>query len=739
MTPTEKAPPAGLPMPQECEPFYRVMVETLPQGVFLFAKEGNLRFCNRRFAKMLGFPLESLTGCALSNIVHPDDRARLAGALEPIAPAGVCLDIHLLAVDRTPLPVFVRIWPLSDFGIDGIAGMVFDPTEIVIARTEMGERDSILYQLTKQVPGGIYQFQLFPDGHFSFPFVSEAVQTLFELTPRQVREDAALIFATCHTNDLEALMASIRHSAATLEPWTFEFRVVLPRQGLRWRCGLSKPERLADGSTLWHGILFDITERKQAQDELWKTHRELEIANNLLRGIIDGSSELVAALDTGFNYLTFNRAYRDEFQTLFGSSIAIGSNMIGALAHLPEEQAKMTELWRQALRGESFSVQQEFGDPRRVRRSYEFSFGLIRGAEGSLIGAAHIARDTSERLRAQQALQRSDSALREAQRVARLGSWVWNLDTDLVQWSEELYAIIGLDPKAPLPTCQQMHALCAPEDWEKLKASWERSLREGIAFDLELELIKVDGGKVWVTVKGEPLFDPDGRVGGLIGTCQDIGDVKRAQRRLEQLLLEKEILLREVHHRVKNNLQAMIYLMDFDMDKMDSEQGRQVLRDLQQRSRAMALIYESLYQSPNLAEVAFDVYLQELSGLIQQAFVQGRNIELSVQADPVRLKVDMAVPCGMIVNELVGNALKYAFPPRYPGSPCIAVLFKEEKESYSLIVSDNGIGLPKEVDWNCACASGLKLVRLWATHQMGGEIELIPTEGTRYHLRFPKN
>ncbi len=131
------------------------------------------------------------------------------------------------------------------------------------AEEELKTNHQLITKLLAQVPGAIYQFRLFPDGHVSFPFASPGIQNIYEVTPEQVRDDAQLVFTRLHPDDAEEIVASIEVSARSMQPWQLEYRVLLPEQGLRWRLGQALPERLADGSILWHGFITDITDRKR--------------------------------------------------------------------------------------------------------------------------------------------------------------------------------------------------------------------------------------------------------------------------------------------------------------------------------------------------------------------------------------------------------------------------------------------------------------------------------------------
>jgi len=217
---------------------------------------------------------------------------------------------------------------------------------------------------------------------------------------------------------------------------------------------------------------------------------------------------------------------------------------------------------------------------------------------------------------------------------------------------------------------------------------------------------------------------------------QELAERKRAEEQTKATLAEKEMLLREVHHRVKNNLQAIIALISMQTEQIGDARITQSLQELQERAYAMALVYEQLYQSENLAQIPIQPYLQNLSAHVFQAFGGGRAIKLSVEAAPVSLDVETALPCGLIVNELLTNALKYSFPGGSKDGAEVRVEFRAEEATYTLVVSDNGVSLPPGLDWRKAKTMGLRLVSFWATHQLGGKLEVDDRQGTAFQITF---
>ena len=202
-------------------------------------------------------------------------------------------------------------------------------------------------------------------------------------------------------------------------------------------------------------------------------------------------------------------------------------------------------------------------------------------------------------------------------------------------------------------------------------------------------------------------------------------------------LHEKEVLLKEVHHRVKNNLQVISSLVSLQADGSKNETVREVLRDVTYRVRSMALVHEKLYQSADLAHINFAEYSRSLLSYLWRAHGAEKFIvNLLLDLEPVLLPVDIAVPCGLILNELAGNALKHAFKGRTEGEVTVSLRSLPDSR-ISLAVRDNGIGLPEGLDWRQARSLGLRLVQMLAG-QLGGTVEASDGKGTMFEVVFGK-
>lgn len=220
----------------------------------------------------------------------------------------------------------------------------------------------------------------------------------------------------------------------------------------------------------------------------------------------------------------------------------------------------------------------------------------------------------------------------------------------------------------------------------------------------------------------------------------EIRERKKTGEDLQASLSEKEVLLRELHHRVKNNLAAVSGMIQMQRRSLGDEASVKVFKDLESRVRSMAIIHEMFYRSQNLARINFQDYLEKMIASTRSSFLQRSDISFSVDAAGVEMVLDEAVPCGLIVNELITNAIKYAFPETHvcpgPDGCKISVTAECDGSTYKLSVADNGIGFPVDREWAATNTLGLYLVQMLGQHQLGGQVELYRNSGARFVFTY---
>lgn len=259
---------------------------------------------------------------------------------------------------------------------------------------------------------------------------------------------------------------------------------------------------------------------------------------------------------------------------------------------------------------------------------------------------------------------------------------------------------------------------------------------EGPIFYRQIETIAShrDAGKSIVELSISPAREGDKLI--FIFIIRDITERKKVEEEIRRSLEEKEVLLREIHHRVKNNMQVISSMLRLQSDKAEAMKDIELLRESQNRIKTMALIHEKLYKSRDLTHIDFNDYISDLvKGLFRTYGTSTDRVAIKTDGEDIQLGIDSAIPCGLIVNELVSNTLKYAFPDSRNGEIKIA-LHKINEDEMELLVKDNGVGIPKEVDFKTAKTLGLRLVTILVENQLQGKIELCRNGGTEFHIRF---
>lgn len=243
-------------------------------------------------------------------------------------------------------------------------------------------------------------------------------------------------------------------------------------------------------------------------------------------------------------------------------------------------------------------------------------------------------------------------------------------------------------------------------------------------------------GRIQVLVSASVLPPSAGEPGGYVMLAQDITALKETEGRLRESLDEKEVLLKEIHHRVKNNLQVVISLLSLQRNQERDAEVMDALDETQNRIRAMAIVHEILYQSSSFARINLREYLQNLvRNLAFSHRAVSDRIHLDLRMEDCLISVDQAIPCGLVVNEVLTNAYKYAFPDMRNGVITIE-LHNEEDGMVDLLIRDNGVGLPENMDWKTTNSLGLHLVSMIAELQLRAEADLRSDGGTRFSMRF---
>jgi PAS domain S-box-containing protein len=510
-------------------------------------------------------------------------------------------------------------------------------------------------------------------------------------------------------------------------------------------------------------FIENITNHKQTELVLQKVNEELELRvrertqeltqsqaalqnqTNLLQTILDSMGDGLLVADTDGQFLIFNpsakrilRMASIEFSALNGTT---DSNLYTSDRITPYPSEKLP-LYR-AIRGEAIDDAEIFiPNPETLEGVWlSITSRPIKDRTGKILGGVLTFRNTTERNLMEEVLRQREHEFRTL--VEHSPDIIARLDSQLrhLYVNPAVEQVTGISRKNIIG--KTYRELNFPEDLLALVEESGRSVFEtGEEKIVEFNLTTPDGEKYY-RLRIVPELDENGKVMSILTISPEITTIKEAETQIKASLKEKEVLLKEIHHRVKNNLYVVASLLELQADSFHDPQVNKVFEDSQHRIYSMALIHEKLYRSENLAQINFGDYLEDLvANLFASYNLQEKQIQLIINAEPIFLNIETATPCGLIVNELVSNTIKHAFSARREGF--LRVDFYRDNSADSskncdsnlhLIVSDNGVGFPENINFQETTSMGFQVI-CTLTEQLEGTIELDRTNGTSFLLEF---
>ncbi len=498
----------------------------------------------------------------------------------------------------------------------------------------------------------------------------------------------------------------------------------------RWYNTRAVPQKDEAGAVVgYEGIASDITERKPAEEAL----RESEARSRL---IYENARDTLWLMDMSFKttWISPSVARTRGFKPEELHASTLDQHMTAAsLALMTEAAAKQLSPANLADKNREVVVEGVYEFYRKDRTTFwgDTVATLIRDRDGAPMGFLCVVRDFTERRRAEAALQASEARYRqlventnEAILVAQDGllKFVNRVAVEMTGYSEQELIM------RPFPE------LIHPEDREMVVDRYLKRLAGDAALPRYVfRVLSRDGGTKWVEIWAVQV-DWEGRPATL-NFLTDISDRHKADEAIQASLREKEVMLREIHHRVKNNMQVVSSLFNLQSGYTLNEECRSILKKGQTRIQAMSLVHEKIYRSRDLARIDLVAYIRSLAAQLFKVFeVDPDQVRLETDAADVSLDLNSSVPCGLILNELISNSLKHAFPGGRKGSIRIG-LKRGPDDVIVLRVGDDGIGFPKNLDFHKAETFGLQIVNL-LVEQLEGTIEIDQTNGTTFTVTF---
>ncbi|MBN2207263.1 MAG: PAS domain S-box protein [Candidatus Aminicenantes bacterium] len=482
---------------------------------------------------------------------------------------------------------------------------------------------------------------------------------------------------------------------------------------------------IRDASGILQGAietLEDITEQKRAEEAL-KASEEKH------RRLVEDLSEVIFSVDAEgrISYVS------PPIESVLGyRTDQIIGQRFDRFIH-PDDLPGLTESFRRTLAGDLHPYEYRLvARDGRVIHVQSSSRTIQDG--GRTIGLLGVLTDISERKKAEEELRASEEKYRGLFENAFDAIYQSTPQGRILTVNPAMVRMLGYGSREELLSVPVVDTYLNPAD--RLRMA-DRLEREGEVRDYELVLKRKDGTPVHVIQNTHVVRDAAGRILYYEGTLTDVSELKRAEGQIMAKLREKEVLLKEINHRVKNNLQIVSSLLRLQSERVRHPEAKDILRGSISRIRAMALAHETLYQSEDLSRIDMADFLRRLTNHLAVSFnEQTGSVRIEVEAGDVTLDVIRANPCGLIINELVTNALRHAFAPGKAGTVLVGI-YREGPAGRRIVVRDNGRGFPPELDFRKTETLGLQIVT-GLVEQLDGEIAMTPEPGggTAFTIRF---
>lgn len=689
---------------------YRLLIENAGLGIALFSLDGTVLMFNQQAAQNLNGNPENFMGKNLNEFFDEKTASFYMERIKNIAESGESIQFE----DKVVLPdknrwFITRLTPIKDFkgNVLGVQAISTDITEQKDAKMALIESETLYQNILSSISDAVFM----TDDSGDFTYICPNTHIIFGYSSNEVKKmgNISRLLGT------EILNLDASHS----ELENIEIEII-------------------DKYDKMHVILTNIKKVPIFQDNVLYTCRDITERKKTEKSLKDSEAKFREVFNKANDMISLNIMNEDKSPGNFIEINDVGAQRLGytkeeLLNMGPRDivaEDKKSEMPKNAVKlyengHNTFEIVHLTKDGKRI--SVEVNNHLIN-YKGQKVCLA-VSRDITERKDTEEELRLSNLYNRSLIEVSLDPLVTIGPDGKINDVNSSTEQVTGYSREELIGTDFSDYFT----EPKKARDGYQKVFREGQVRDYPLEIQNRDGNIVPVLYNASVYTDEHGEVIGVFAAAHDITDLKKAEHEIKESLREKEILLREIHHRVKNNLQIVSSLLSLQTEFVEGEESIDVLMESRNRVQTMSIVHEELYKSSSLKDINFREFIENLiSNLFYSYGVGVGTIVREIDVENINVGIDTAVPCGLVINELVTNSLKYAFPE---GKGSIRIEFKKIKDKFYLIISDDGIGMPENIDMENTGTLGLKMVSS-LVDQLDGTLKLDVTNGTEFKIIF---
>lgn len=766
---------------RESEEQYRTLVENINDVIFSLDNQGFITYVNPAIEQMSDYTIQDVIGMNFSELVHPDDLPGLIksftrtmeGQVEPY-------EFRVLDKNGSIRHVRTSSRTLTRAGeVVGITGVLADITERKKEEDAFQKRNrefALLNQACRAFSSSLELDEVLASVLEEMRRLLGAVacsiwlidEETDELVCREATDPRSEIirgWRLIHGQGIADWV--VRHGESLIVPDARKderhFKGVDEKTGIEVRSILSVPlfvetdvvgviqavdtevnrfevtdlvllDSLAASAAIAIKNAWMFNELQREIEKRKQTEVALRESEKRFRMVLDVTSDGV----WDRNLITNESHFSDNWAKMLGYSPEEIEPYINSWKNLihPEDEARVMATLKEHIEGKTEQYRAEF----RLRtKTGDWKWVLSRGKvveydkKGTPLRILGTHIDISDRKQMEEALQKSELLYRTT--INSLSDYIHVVDPELrfILFNRsylEFFKELNLKTNAMDQTIFDVFTFLP----DRVRDEYHQVFETGETLITEEETT-IDGIDYITETRKIPVKTNE-KVEKVITVIRDITERKRADEQLRASLQEKEMLLKEIHHRVNNNFQIITSMLSLQENSIKDEESLKLLREPKNRIRSMALIHERLYRSKDLASIDFAEYINIVTREIYQTYhCDPSRVTLHINAEKIMLGIERAIPCGLIVNELVSNAIKHAFPPKIKKGE-ISITLKEQNNTVHLTISDNGVGIPDSIDIQKVNSVGLKLVNRLTDTQLSGDIQLNRRNGTAFSITF---